>query len=101
MELFWTLLKLNSSILIGLAVLCFYWPNCCSFQLGRILAAIFLAMFSVVEGVTWMNYFLVGFTLLPLTLLLSITMEYNRSALDRLHKEEEEEEEDRVIEEKL
>jgi hypothetical protein len=59
------------------------------FQLGRILAAIFLAMFSVVEGVTWMNYFLVGFTLLPLTLLLSITMEYNRSALDGLQKKKE------------
>ena len=24
-------------------------------------------MFSLVEGVSWMNYFLVGFTLLPLT----------------------------------
>ena len=48
------------------------------------MAAIFLGMFSLVEGVTWMNYFLVGFTLLPLTLLLSITMEYNRSALDGL-----------------
>jgi hypothetical protein len=66
------------------------------FQLGRILAAIFLAMFSVVEGVTWMNYFLVGFTLLPLTLLLSITMEYNRSALDGLQKKKEKIEEELV-----
>ncbi len=66
------------------------------FQLGRILAAILLAMFSVVEGVTWMNYFLVGFTLLPLTLLLSITMEYNRSALDGLQKKKERMEEELV-----
>ena len=51
------------------------------------MAAIFLGMFSLVEGVSWMNYFLVGFTLLPLTLLLSITMEYNRSALDGLKQE--------------
>jgi hypothetical protein len=53
-------------------------------------------MFSVVEGVTWMNYFLVGFTLLPLTLLLSITMEYNRSALDGLQKKKEKIEEELV-----
>jgi hypothetical protein len=66
------------------------------FQLGRILAAIFLAMFSVVEDVAWMNYFLVGFTLLPLTLLLSITMEYNRSALDGLQKKKERLEEELV-----
>jgi len=61
---------------------------------GRILAAIFLAMFSLVEGVSWMNYFLVGFTLLPLTLLLSINMEYNRSALDNTKEEVEERKEE-------
>ena len=41
-------------------------------------------MFSVLPGVSWMNYFLVGFTLLPFLLLLSIKMEYNRSNMDNV-----------------
>ncbi|XP_023341357.1 disrupted in renal carcinoma protein 2 homolog [Eurytemora carolleeae] len=52
-------------------------------QVGRIFVAVFLGMFSVIDGVTWMNYFLVGFTLLPLLLLLSVRMEYNRSETDQ------------------
>ena len=38
---------------------------------------------SILPGVSWMNYFLVGFTLLPFLLLLSIKMEYNRSNMDQ------------------
>ena len=44
---------------------------------------LFFVVFSVIDGVTWMNYFLVGFTLLPLLLLLSVRMEYNRSETDQ------------------
>lgn len=57
-------------------------------QAGRLLSAIFLGMFSleeagVVEGVGWMNYFLVIFIALPLALLLTVKVTYNRMEHDR------------------
>ena len=57
-------------------------------QVGRLLAALFLGMFSlegagVISGVTWMNYCLVIFIALPLVCLLLVRVEYGRSNKDR------------------
>lgn len=57
-------------------------------QAGRLLSAIFLGMFSleeagIVEGVSWMNYFLVIFIALPLVLLMMVKVTYNRMERDK------------------
>jgi hypothetical protein len=44
-------------------------------------------MFGLLESVAWMNFCMVGFTLLSFTLLLSLTVEYNRSSLDGMDKQ--------------
>ena len=56
-------------------------------QVGRLLSALFLGMFSlmnagVLHGFNWMNYCLVIFIALPLVCLLCVKMEYKRSAKD-------------------
>ena len=62
-------------------------------QVGRLLAALFLGMFSlegagVIRGVTWMNYCLVIFIALPLACLLVVRVEYGRANKDRDQSEE-------------
>ena len=57
-------------------------------QVGRLLSALFLGMFSletagVLQGFDWMNYCLVIFIALPLLCLLAVRVEYKRSDKDR------------------
>ena len=58
-------------------------------QVGRLLAASFLGMFSlesagVLHGFNWMNYCLVIFIAIPLLFLVLVKVEYKRSAKDML-----------------
>ena len=57
-------------------------------QVGRLLSALFLGMFSletagILHGFDWMNYCLVIFIALPLLCLLVVRVEYKRSDKDR------------------
>ena len=63
-------------------------------QVGRLLSAIFLGMFSlesagILHGFDWMNYCLVIFIALPLLCLLVVKVEYHRSDRDNDGKDEE------------
>ena len=57
-------------------------------QVGRLLSALFLGMFSletagILEGFDWMNYCLVIFIAVPLLCLLVVKVQYQRSDRDR------------------
>ena len=57
-------------------------------QVGRLLSALFLGMFSlesagILQGFDWMNYCLVIFIAVPLLCLLVVRVEYKRSERDR------------------
>ena len=65
-------------------------------QVGRLLSALFLGMFSletagVLQGFDWMNYCLVIFIAVPLGCLLLVRVQYRRSDRDREQREAAEE----------